>query len=194
VTAPLPAVTIRSGTPADAPAIRALYQVVGARAGGIARAPDEVTSEYVEGFITKALERGIIIVAELQGMQGLAGELHAWRTHIRSFAHVLGDLTIAVHPDVQGMGIGRRLFTTLLETVERSMPEILRVELVTQESNTRALRLYESLGFVREGRMERRIRTPLGTGVEADIPMAWFPGIASGAVPSPLTPLPRRSR
>lgn len=175
MTDPRGAVTIRAGTAGDAPAIRALYQAVGARAGGIARAPDEVTAEYVEGFIAKALDRGIIVVAELEGMQGLAGELHAWRTHIRSFAHVLGDLTVAVHPDVQGLGIGRRLFTALLETVERAMPEVLRVELVTQESNARALRLYESLGFVREGRMERRIRTPLGAGVEADIPMAWFP-------------------
>jgi putative acetyltransferase len=86
---------------------------------------------------------------------------------------VLGNLTVAVSPAAQGRGIGRRLFERLLTEVRLHWPHIQRVELVTQESNQRAQRLYESLGFVREGRMERRIRSPHG-GVEADIPMAWL--------------------
>jgi putative acetyltransferase len=46
------------------------------------------------------------------------------------------------------------------------------VELIARESNARAIGLYESLGFRREGRLEGRVRRPDGV-VEADIPMAW---------------------
>lgn len=94
----------------------------------------------------------------------------------RTAAEVTLDyVTVAVHPDAQGQGIGRMLFIWLLDDVRRNHADILRVELVTQESNVRALRLYESLGFVREGRLEGRIRNLTG-GVEADIPMAWHRG------------------
>lgn len=165
--------TLRPGRLEDAAAIRALYQAVAATPGGIARAPDEVTGEYVEDFVTQSLQRGILLVAELTGLPGLAGELHAYRSELRVFAHVLGDLTVAIHPTAQGRGIGRQLFTRLLDLVTREHPDVTRVELVTQASNLRALRLYESVGFRREGRFEDRIRGPEG-GMEADIPMAWL--------------------
>ena len=113
------------------------------------------------------------MVAEVPGLSGLAAELHAYRSELSLFAHVLGDLTVAVHPEAQGQGIGRQLFTLLLDEVTRDHPDITRVELVTAESNARALHLYESVGFNREGRFEGRIRNSSG-GVEADIPMAWY--------------------
>jgi putative acetyltransferase len=49
---------------------------------------------------------------------------------------------------------------------------VTRIELVTRQQ-LRALRLYESVGFRREGRFEDRVRGPTG-GMEADIPMAWL--------------------
>ena len=165
--------TIRAGRSEDAPAIRALYQAVGATPGGIARSPDEVTPEYVDGFVTQSLARGVILVAELEGMPGLAAELHAYRSELRIFSHVLGELTVAVHPAAQGQGLGRQLFDALLELVRRDHPGITRVELITSESNHRALRLYEGVGFRREGRLAGRIRNPDGT-LDADIPLAWF--------------------
>ncbi|MDQ3517566.1 MAG: GNAT family N-acetyltransferase, partial [Gemmatimonadota bacterium] len=164
---------LRRGRREDAPAIQLLYQAVAATPGGIARSPGEVTSDYVDGFVARSLQRGILIVAEVPGLSGLAAELHAYRSELSLFAHVLGDLTVAVHPEAQGQGIGRQLFTLLLEEVTRDHPDITRVELVTAESNARALHLYESVGFNREGRFEGRIRNSSG-GVEADIPMAWY--------------------
>jgi len=163
---------LRPGRREDAPAIQLLYQTVAATPGGIARDPGEVTSDYVDEFVSWSLERGLLLVAELPGLVGLAAELHAYRSELRVFAHVLGDLTVAVHPNAQGRGIGRQLFTRLLDEVANNHSDITRVELVTQESNVRALQLYESVGFRREGRLEGRIRGPTG-GVEADIPMAW---------------------
>lgn len=165
-------VSLRPGRREDAPAIQLLYQAVAATPGGIARTPAEVTRDYVDGFVSRSLQRGFLIVAEIPGLPGLAAELHAYRSELQVFAHVLGDLTVAVHPKAQGQGLGRRLFTQLLDEVARDHPDILRVELVAQESNFRALQLYESVGFHREGRLEGRIRNA-GGDVEADIPMAW---------------------
>ena len=165
--------TLRPGRRDDIPAILALYRDVAATPGGIARSPGEVTSEYVEGFVSGSLTRGIILVAELQGLPGLAGEVHAYRSELGIFRHVLGELTVAVHPAAQGQGVGRQLFVMLLDLVTREHPDITRVELITQETNQRALRLYEGVGFRREGRLAGRIRGPDGS-LDADIPLAWF--------------------
>ena len=165
--------TIRAGRAEDALAIRALYRAVAATPGGIARSPGEVTPAYVDGFVTKSLARGVILVAEQDGVPGLVAELHGYRSELRIFAHVLGELTVAVHPAAQGQGLGRQLFVRLLDIVTREHPGISRIELIAQESNHRALRLYEGLGFRREGRLEGRIRNPDGT-LDADIPLAWL--------------------
>jgi len=105
-------------------------------------------------------------------LPGVAGELHAYRSELRIFRHVLGELTVAVHPLAQGQGIGRKLFERLLDVVTREHPDILRVELITQETNHRALHLYEGVGFVREGRLAGRIMDHDGR-LDADIPLAW---------------------
>jgi RimJ/RimL family protein N-acetyltransferase len=166
-------ITVRAGRRDDAAAIKELYRTVAATPGGIARAADEITDEYVRHFVESSIERGIILVADLPGSTKLAGEIHAYRSDVRAFQHSLGELTIAIHPDAQGQGLGRRIFTQLLDEVRRNHPDITRVELITSEYNTRAQRLYESLGFRREGRMERRFRSSEAR-YEADIPMAWL--------------------
>ena len=167
-------ISIRRSTPSDIEGIVALYQATGTAGGGLARSPDEVSRDFVSGFLHKALNGGVALVAvDTSGL--ILGEIHASPLGPRSFAHVLGDLTIAVHPSWQGRGVGRRVFAELLEIVRSEMPHILRVELVTQESNQRALSMYESLGFNREGRMKNRIRARDGS-LDADIPMAWHRG------------------
>lgn len=165
--------TIRHARQDDVAAIEALYRTVAATPGGIARSPEEVTREYVDGFVSSSLSRGIILVAEVQGLPGLAAELHAYRGELKIFRHVLGELTVAVHPATQGQGIGRKLFERLLDLVTREHPDITRVELITAETNHRALRLYEGMGFRREGRLAGRVTWPDGR-VDADIPLAWL--------------------
>lgn len=155
---------------ADADAIRALYQRVSAAGGGLARQPEEITPEYVAHFLTRSLAAGVVLVAERDC--AVIAEIHAYSAGLRIFAHVLGELTVAVDPAFQGQGIGRRLFTTLLATTREQQPHIRRVELLVRESNAGAIRLYEQLGFRREGRLEGRVA---GSGqLEADIPMAWL--------------------
>jgi ribosomal protein S18 acetylase RimI-like enzyme len=153
--------------------VRALYLAVVRQAPGLARTEEEITAEYVCAFIGNSLAQGVFLVVEDDEDEGLAGEIHTYRNGLRRFSHVLGSLTTAVHPSAQRRGIGRQLFAALLSHVTHQMPDIERVELLTQESHERAIALYESMGFHREGRLERGIRNADG-GLEADIPMAWL--------------------
>jgi putative acetyltransferase len=163
--------TIRHGTGADVDQILTLYCHVAANSDGLARAEEEMTFEYVDGFVQKSLAKGIILIAEEAGI--IIGEVHCYTPALDIFAHVFGDLTIAIDPQFQHRGIGRALFTTLMHEIEALHPEISRVELVARESNVKAISLYESLGFQIEGRFRQRISLPDG-GFDSDLSMAWW--------------------
>ncbi|HVN48205.1 MAG TPA: N-acetyltransferase [Bacteroidota bacterium] len=162
---------IRHGVEQDIQQIMDLYRSTAAAGGGLARSPEEITLEYIGGFVRHSLAHGMIIVAVLNGI--IVGEVHCYTPGIEIFAHVLGNLTIAIHPHYHHQGIGRKIFSTLLHEVETLHPDILRVELVARESNTKAIALYESLGFVIEGRFRKRIPIP-GGGFESDLSLAWL--------------------
>jgi ribosomal protein S18 acetylase RimI-like enzyme len=165
--------SIRSATREDIPALITLYQAVAKIPGGIARRIEEITTEYVTSFVEKSLHHGLIYVAEHTDKPGLYAEIHAYRSDLQVFAHILGDLTIVVHPDAQGQGLGKRIFQQLLDEVLEHHPDILRIELLTRESNKRAIALYQKLGFTIEGKLAQCIRS-VDDKLEADIPMAWL--------------------
>ena len=164
---------IRKALEQDHAQLLELYRAVAAVPDGIARTPDEVTPEYVGGFMQKAAHNGIELVWEEGGR--LLGEIHASGPGIASLAHLLTDLTIAVHPKAQGKGIGRGLFSSLLGIVSAEMAHITRVELFARESNARARALYGSLGFVEEGRLRARVNNARGEP-ETDTIMGWLRG------------------
>jgi putative acetyltransferase len=167
-------ISIRRSSAADVDAIVGLYQTVGHAGGGLARTPAEVTRGYVGDFLEAAIAGGVALVAT-DNDGNVVGEIHARPLGPHAFAHVLGDLTIAVHPDWQGRGIGRNIFEALLDIVRKDMPHLLRVELKSRETNAGAIAMYESLGFEREGRMIDRVMLSDGS-LDADIPMAWRRG------------------
>ncbi len=162
---------IRKAAASDHGRIVALYRAVAAVPGGIARTPGEVTDAYVAGFMQKAEADGVEFVAEMDGE--IVGEIHASRVGIASLDTLLTDLTIAVAPKAQGRGVGRSLFQALLAEVSDHMPHIVRVELFARSSNVRARALYESLGFVEEGRLRARVRDASGE-LETDTIMGWL--------------------
>jgi putative acetyltransferase len=164
-------ILIKPVTEYEIAAIKMLYQAVAKTEGGLARTWEEITDDYVSHNVVSSLDRGIGLVAQIDGE--IVGEIHAYRPIPKVFKHVLSDLTIAVHPAYQGKGIGRSLFEVLLENVKTHHPGILRVELIARESNQKAIQFYQSLGFSIEGKMTARIRSA-GGGFEADIPMAWL--------------------
>lgn len=149
---------IRATAPEDAAAVLALYRAAAAGSGGLARRPEEMDLAYVGGFLTKARAGGVTLGAWIDGR--LAGEIHASRIGPDQFAHVLSDLTVAVDPAWQGRGVGRALFAALFEAARRLSPTVTRIELMAREGNIDAIRLYERLGFVIEGRFAQRVRMP----------------------------------
>jgi len=160
---------IRRTTLADAPAILALHVAAASRGGGLAREADEMDLAGIEASLAKPLLNGVALGA-WQGA-ALAGEIHASRLGPRQFAHNLTELTVAVHPGFQGRGVGAALFEALFAAAAELSPAIERVELMCREGNAGALRLYQRLGFVVEGRFPRRVRLGDGT-IEDDLAMA----------------------
>jgi putative acetyltransferase len=166
------ALVLRPLTPADAPAVLALYRATAdAPSSGLARSPDEMDLAWVEGFLVKASAHGATLGVWAGDV--LAGEIHASRMGPRQFDHNLMDLTVAVHPDWQGRGVGARLFEGLFAAAAAMTPAIERIELAVREGNPGAIRLYQRMGFVIEGHHPRRVRLPDGA-VETDITMAKF--------------------
>jgi ribosomal protein S18 acetylase RimI-like enzyme len=164
---------IRTAEITDLQKLKKLYQEVAKTGSGIARLEHEVTDAYISSFLEKSLDRGLIIVAEHpDNAEELIGEVHAYAPGIDVFNHVFSEMTILVHPDFQGKKVGRTLLTIFLEEIGLNRHEVGRVELFTRESNTKAIKFYQSLGFRIEGRFEMRIKTP-DNNYEADIPMAW---------------------
>lgn len=155
----------------DFAGIKTLYLQVARQGGGIARTEDEITDDYIRHNLDAALARGISYIAKAG--TSVVAEIHAYTPVPKLFSHVLSDLTIAVHPEYQGVGVGRAIFTALLDTVKNQHPNILRVELFVRESNLKAQAFYQSLGFQIEGHFAQRVRRPDGN-LEADIPMAWL--------------------
>jgi ribosomal protein S18 acetylase RimI-like enzyme len=162
---------VRKSTAADTLAIFDLYKKVAIEDGGIARTESEITEGYIQNFLNHSWDNGLSVVVEID--RQIVGELHTYPIGPKIFEHVLSNLTVGVHPDFQGQGIGKQLFTYLLGLVETEMPHILRVELDTRDGNERAITLYQSVGFVIEGRLRNRDKMADGRFFD-DLPMGWM--------------------
>ena len=148
-----------------------LYREAATVPDGLIRIEQEITEDYIADFLDKALSNGLSLVAHVENT--LVGEIHAYTPNIYAFQHLLTDLTIVVHTSYQGKGIGRKLFETFLDIVQREFRHILRIELYTRERNTRNIGFYKSLGFIDEGRQKDKIFKS-ERELETPIHMAWF--------------------
>ena len=78
------------------------------------------------------------------------------------------DIGIALYLDYTGMGIGKKLFALILDTIEKCGFE--SAELTVVEGNNHAIHMYESFGFVEVGRIPKANKYDDGT-YAADIHM-----------------------
>jgi ribosomal protein S18 acetylase RimI-like enzyme len=166
-------VVIRKAESNDADAIFQLYKEVAKFGGGIARVEEEITNEYVSGIFNHTKGSGIMLVGIEPISGNLIAEIHASKYGIQIFDHILTNLTLVVHPDFQGKGIGKQIFRAFLTDIEKERPDIGRVELESRSSNPSAIALYKSLGFVEEGRMKNKTKNKNGS-FQDSLLMAWM--------------------
>lgn len=85
-----------------------------------------------------------------------SGEVVGWcdvvRFQLEGFRHV-GRLGMGLVQQARGTGLGRRLVEATLKSARDRGVE--RVQLDVFASNVRAIKLYQNLGFVTEGRQRR---------------------------------------
>jgi putative acetyltransferase len=140
-------ITIRSAEPEDAAEIAALLGRPGVYEG-LLQTPYAPNASRME-FHQKVEPRECRLVAVADGrIVGMAG-LHMMgpslrRTHARS-------LGIFVAPEWQRRGIGRKLLASAIDWAD-NWGHVLRIELQVHADNDKAHALYQSMGFVDEGR------------------------------------------
>ena len=105
-------------------------------------------SNYTLAYMLEERERGAILLTLADGDQ-LAGYFFGRAEAESGEAYV--DL-VGVHPDYHGRGLGRRLMLAGLAELGR-LPGLRQVNLTVAGGNTAAMRLYDSLGFVKEREM-----------------------------------------
>lgn len=141
------AVEIRSFEPSDAAAESALLGRIGTVEGTL-QLPDMPVASRIER-LQRLDPAGCKLVAVAQGqLVGAAALIPINATLRRSHARTLA---IAIAPEWQGRGLGRRLLERLLSWAD-NWAGVLRVELLVHADNPRAIALYRGLGFVEEGR------------------------------------------
>jgi RimJ/RimL family protein N-acetyltransferase len=161
------AIAIRPARAGDIPSTRACFDVVARERRYLARleAPPLDASRAFWGTV---IEKGWPFEIAVEGGGGrvvgwcdIVPEPHPGHRH----AGVLG---MGLLPECRGQGVGKRLLAATLDDARRVGLE--RVELNVYETNARARRLYEQLGFVVEG--VRRRHRKLDGAYEDNVLMA----------------------
>jgi len=105
-------------------------------------------SNYTLAYMLAEREQGATLLTLADGDR-LAGYFFGRAEAESGEAYV--DL-VGVAPDYQGRGLGRRLMLAGLAELRR-LPGLRQVNLTVAANNTTAMRLYDSLGFVKEREM-----------------------------------------
>lgn len=120
---------------------------------------------------------GLALMAMEDGSGRVLGQL-TFMTGARWRMQHSGDFGVSVKQEVWGEGIGRTLVTMLLEWVARHAI-VRKVNLMVRVDNTRAIALYERLGFSIEGRLIKAMRMPDGSYHDDYVMGRWIERIDS---------------
>jgi RimJ/RimL family protein N-acetyltransferase len=169
---------VREAVPADAPALVALAQEVGAEPEGWLIADDSWRGVADERRYLKALRRhphaAVFVVeddARIVGRLSVARDPHPASFHV-------ADLGLMVATGHRRRGVGRALLARAVAWAETA--RVRKLELHVFPHNEPAIALYESFGFVREGFRREHYRR--GTGyVDAILMAYWVDGGAPEA-------------
>ena len=124
---------------------------------GIKVSKEEEAKWLAEKFVNLESGRKIVLFAESEGkIIGIAEAKEKAGFYNQREAHTK-SVSISVHKDFRSKGIGRKLMNSLIAEVRRNMPEVKILILSVFAVNKSALRLYESLGFVKYGVLKKGI-------------------------------------
>ena len=159
--------TIRTAQPEDAAALLDYIRSVAEETEFFIIEPDEFPDsvEKERGWVIDHLDHPaqIALMAEASGQ--VIGSLSFESGPYRRISH-RGTLGIAVVHQWRGQGVGTALLRTLIDWAMAN-PLIEKVCLDVFATNTNAIRLYNKLGFVEEGRRPRDVKLGPGRYVDA---------------------------
>ena len=142
-----PSMNVRRLNPADALAYQAL------RLAGLQESPSAFGSSYAE-----EKDRAIACIKEQLATQAdrglfgafdgneLVGVVALGRENVQKLSHKGFIFAMYVQPEYRNSGIARALLLEALG-LARSIPQLRQLNLCVNATNTKAIRLYESLGF-----------------------------------------------
>lgn len=164
------ALVLRALRPQDAPALFVLNQALIWDGEGMVLIPEEAHSpEELARRIAEVHRHGGLFLGAFEDEE-LVGSLDLARIP-RSMLRHNASLGMGIHPDYQGVGLGRRLLTLALAWAQEQ--GISRVELFVRSDNLRAQQLYVSLGFVPIHLRKAFVRLPDGSMLD-DLYMEWL--------------------
>ena len=161
------AVTLRSAEPSDAPALLRYLKTTAAETPFLVREPEEITltEEQEAAYIRskRSAERELLLIAEADG-QHIGNCALMQIADLRRCSHRCG-IAVALYRAYCGRGIGRAMLEAVLEAARQT--GYTQAELEVIADNRHAIALYESLGFVRYGRMPGNVRYADGSDADA---------------------------
>jgi RimJ/RimL family protein N-acetyltransferase len=173
--------TLRPARPTDARPLASLFAAVRAEGRWMVSPPSAVNEPSEAFFIGEMIRSGdgLTLVAEADG-EVVGNVLVSLDRNVVS-AHI-GTLSICVADAWRDVGVGSALVRAAIDwSRERGLGKL---ALGVFPDNERAIAVYESAGFVREGVRRRQYRGPNGT-FRDEVLMAWFPDAGPGGPGQP---------
>lgn len=115
----------------------------------------KMTVEEEKTFLagTAQSDNSLFIVAEVNGeLVGLANCIGGKKQAMKHSTH----LGISIRKAWQGKGIGKAMMQCIIDAAKQS-GVLTRIELLVYCDNTRAIKLYETMGFMIEGRLRNSV-------------------------------------
>jgi ribosomal protein S18 acetylase RimI-like enzyme len=168
-------VTIRSSRPEDAEGIHHCLDVVARERRHIAMVEGPGV-EQVRAFIASFPERSVIQHVAVDG-ERVVGWCDVTPRPWQGYRHGAA-LGMGLLPEYRSLGLGTELLRSVLR--EAAARELSRIELEVYPTNHPAIRLYERVGFVHEGR-KRAARVLDGQAEDVLCMALLLPPLGAGA-------------
>lgn len=158
--------TVRRAVETDAQNIIDYSKILFASTDQVLTTPEEytITLDGERAWINNFNQNpnALVLIAEIN--KQVVGLLFFVPNAKKKIAHT-GEFGVSVHPAYQQLGIGRHLIMELVTWAKKNQV-IEKVFLTVFHTNTNAIKLYEELGFIQEGRHVKAVKQVSGEYVD----------------------------